>query len=92
MDLQTTLDRAMLKGAVARQITCKVSGELLDVRTAVEVTVKFPSGNVSTLVLKGTEWDAMADRFTANVGDKFTSVTVLDGRKLYGRQRASQAC
>lgn len=88
MDLQTKVNRELLKFAVSHAITCPVSGKVLDVRRAVLLTVTFPSGNVSQVCMSADEWSSVEGKFREGMdAGKYSGLAVLDGRELYRRTR-----
>lgn len=67
-DLETRVKREVLRAAVARQITCPITGEVLDVRTA--VMVENSAGTATLGVVSATAWEeigAAVLRADANV-------------------------
>lgn len=85
MDAETTLGRAVVKGAVQTAIFCQATGVVLDMRRA--VVVEDPGRG--TMVVTGQVWD---DRIKAafEADERHTRCTVYDGRKLF-KSRATRA-
>lgn len=78
MDLETTLNRNLLRDAVRRQITCPLTGVVLDVRTSVLIDAT-DSGKGMAVV------DAEAFDHTAGTHvDVPADAEILDGRELFG--------
>lgn len=83
--LELRANRSLLKYAVQKQITCPRTGQVLDVRTAVAVTVKNSKGGESTFAMVGTEWDKIANHIQHLAVEQKCTVEVLDGRELFRR-------
>ena len=87
MDMETIPGRAVLKGAVQRQLFCQVTQQVLDVKRAVACEIYFPSGNVATIVVTADAWPQIKDGFPEMVADgTATKVEIYDGRELFGRK------
>lgn len=80
-DREKFLNREVLQHGVMRQIVCKFSGELLDVRTAVMVTT-VQGDNRSAWVLVGEVWDEVEPALRAKAAKLGMEVEVIDGRTL----------
>jgi hypothetical protein len=86
MDLETKVNREILRAAVAKTIMCQVSGHVLDVKSAVLAEIKFLSGNVTNVVVTGHEWtEDLKNKLSALPG--VVTLTVYDGRELYARKK-----
>lgn len=83
--LELRVKRELLKFEVQKQITCPRTGDVLDVRTAVAVTVKNAQGGESTFAMVGTEWDKIANHIQHLAVEQKCTVEVLDGRELFKR-------
>lgn len=81
MDLTGMGARVMLRGAVARAITCEFTGAILDARSAVLVDVWGPLGSHSTYVTTGEHFDSVRDSLL-NLGSSGYEVSIIDGREL----------
>lgn len=84
MDLLGMGARVMLRGAVAREITCQFTGAVLDERTAVLVDVWGPSGSHSTYVTTAEHFDTVRASLL-NLGNDGYEVSIIDGRELNRR-------
>ncbi len=93
MDSIDIADRATLRGYVAMQITCQVTGVVLDVARTVAAEIHLMSGNVKLVVVTADHWDAAsAPQLDAVRAHRFVDyVKVLDGRDLFGRKKAGKA-
>lgn len=88
LDHDTAADRVALRAAVQHQITDNETGTVLDVRTAVLVSVTPPGGRRVMEVIDGPRWDTIADTWTAIAAEKNIALEVSDGRQLFaGDQR-----
>ncbi len=83
LDHQTAGDRIALKAAVQRQITDNETGVVLDVRTAVLVTVTPPTGRAVMEVFDGPRWDTLAEPWARIAAAKHITLEVIDGRQVY---------
>lgn len=84
MDLLGMGARVMLRGAVAREITCQFTGAVLDARTAVLIDVWSPHGSHTTYVTTGEHFDSVRDSLL-NLGSSGYEVSIIDGRELNRR-------
>jgi hypothetical protein len=89
--LVKTMERGLLKGAVVQQIFCPYTGDILDIRRSVLVTVESPSGDIlRSTVMTAKHWDESKDKFMSSfkklLDEKKVVVNVLDGRDLNKRQ------
>ena len=80
-------NRALLKGAVQNQMFCKQTNVCLDVRTAVEVTLKRDGTVLACEVWDGSHFDKRKAELTAACAAKGVTLEVLDGRELFGRRK-----
>ncbi|MFD6636747.1 hypothetical protein ACFWDN_13100 [Micromonospora chalcea] len=73
-----------LRMMVSQRIFCAATEQVLDVRTAVAVTMRRESdGAASTWVMVGEEWDKRADTIRGIVAkEDGMTVEVIDGRAL----------
>lgn len=79
--LTRAVQRALLQGMVSSHITCHLSGAVLDIKSAVMVTIKGPNVTRSAVYV-GTEYDRhIASKLPAMRAKGFT-VEVIDGREL----------
>lgn len=85
-DVDTVVNREALRYAVQRQITCPQSGRLLDVRTAVLVELTGPDGKTVSAAYDARWWDEVRERVEVDLAGKGFTVTVHDGRTLFGRK------
>jgi hypothetical protein len=85
LDHETAGDRIALKAAVSKQMTDNETGTLLDVRTAVLITLTPPAdrGRAVMEVFDGPRWDTVADTFATACAQRGIALEVIDGRKLY---------
>lgn len=92
MEMERTVDREILRYAVARQITCQISGRVLDVKNTVAAEVKFRSGNVNTIVVDASQWEHVAPGLRSlRTDERVESVTIYDGRALFGSREVKIA-
>jgi hypothetical protein len=89
-DLEGTVNREFLRGLVQKQMFCPETGSVLDVRSAVAFEVTHTESGRCAL-LHVTTADAYDEVFAERAAscaelDGFT-VTVYDGRILFGRKR-----
>lgn len=83
VDDKILTQRALLRGAVAREIFCARSQAVLDVRTSVLVTITHNSGSSTDFALLGSEWDKIKDNTALLVQKgRLRSFTVIDGRVI----------
>lgn len=86
-DPDVAVNRVALRYAVQHQIFCKVSGKILDVRTAVLVTVTTGHDGPGIVVLDGTVWAKVEPDFRAKAAHLGAALEVIDGRELHGSNR-----
>jgi hypothetical protein len=79
---ELAIDREVLRAAVMRSITCGRTGRVLDVRTAVLITVTMPDGRVGTEVLDGAAYDAVADVLGDACRARGATLELIDGRVI----------
>jgi len=79
-EIERKTNRALLEGAVSREIFCYVTNEVLDARSAVAFTVRTTSGYESQKVVRAEVFEETRRRLEA-VG--YTVEDILDGRELY---------
>ena len=84
-DRDAFIDREALRHAVSHRIFCERTGAVLDVRTAVLVTV-IKGEKRGAMVLTGTAWDAIAERMEALADQAGATVEVIDGRHFSRRR------
>ncbi len=77
------LNRETLKAAVMRQITCKYTGVVLDMRTAVQVTVRRDGRAIVIDTMSPDHFDTIIDNLKAGLESKNLEMEVIDGRELY---------
>lgn len=85
--LEEKVAKETLRYHVARQMTCQITGRVLDVKTSILVEVEMKSGNrVSQVYHEDHDVNTMIEnlRTLANVKD----ITVTDGRTLFARKAA----
>lgn len=81
IDNDTLVNRAVLRGAIARQIFCEKSGQILDIRTSVLVTITHQSGNTKAMALIGSEWDKIsANAEVLKTKGIIKNIEIIDGR------------
>lgn len=85
-DVDTVVNREALRYAVQRQITCPQSGRLLDVRTAVLVELTGPDGKTVSAAYDAEWVDEAMPAIRRACAIKDYTVTVHDGRTLFGRK------
>lgn len=88
-DMETALNREVLKAAVMRQIMCRRSGAVLDVRSAVYFKVEL-RGRSAAEVIDGAMWDAIADKITTSCEAQGAAIEVIDGREINARHRSGR--
>lgn len=70
-----------LRAAVQRQILCQTTGAVLDVRTAVYVSITDPASEArSALAVTGEAWDRAREQVLSVATDRGWTVEVTDGR------------
>lgn len=89
MDMENIVNKETLKGAVMRQITCEISGRVLDVRTAIHVEVTMKNGRILTTTVHSDEEEELNRRIN-RIKDlpNVAGIKAYDGRDLFGRKRA----
>ena len=85
--LDKIADREILRGEVARQITCPRTGLVLDWRRAVLVTAAKDGVMPVSTALDATAWDDAEQEIRGRLEALGRTVTVIDGREL---QRATR--
>lgn len=81
------VDRATLLYAVQRKIFCAVSGIVLDVRTAVLVTITTPNGATASEAYAPDVWTGpTGDAIRGVAAARNWTVEVIDGRVVNGRK------
>ncbi|MEU7570308.1 hypothetical protein [Micromonospora sp. NPDC049240] len=75
------VNRETLRYAVSRAITCRASGRILDVRTAVYAAIKH-GGETSAVVIDGEVWDRIRADLEVLALSKGAELEIIDGRKL----------
>ena len=86
--LEREMNRQLVKYAVQRQMFCQsrgCGGSILDMRRAVLVTVKEPSGNEQSVILCGSCWDGSKARVAEIAAEKSATLEALDGRELFAK-------
>lgn len=83
-DRDAAIDREVLEHAVIRTIFCTATGEVLDKRTAVMITITTSGGESGATVITGKHWDTVKDTVIASCLKKNATLEVLDGRVLFG--------
>lgn len=82
--IERRLLRAMLTGVVAQHITCHISGEVLDRKSAVSVKLTGPkSGVTRSAVYCATVFDRDISPKLPAIREKGFTVEVIDGRELW---------
>lgn len=77
-DVDTAIRKETLRAAVMRKIMCDVTGEVLDVRTAVYIGTSGQS-----FVIPGTLWDSHETPLREGIAAQGWEITdVIDGRAL----------
>lgn len=88
---QVYVNQQVLKYAVQRQIFCQATGQVLDQRRAVLVTLTNTSTTPPahrSVILTATAYDKRKDSFLAAVKERpAIKLEVLDGRELFKRNR-----
>lgn len=84
-DLTRELQRQSLRHSVGHTIFCPVTGDVLDVSNAVEVSVYNDGALASVMVVSAPVWDARRDTVVGGVHRLFPDARfeVLDGRELF---------
>lgn len=77
-----TVNRELLKFAVQRNIFCRISGEVLDIRTAVLITGTKDGANVVNLCVTGEVFDNGRDDMIATATENGVTLEIIDGRAL----------
>jgi hypothetical protein len=81
-DPDSIVNRAVLLAAVQRAITCGISGNVLDIRTAVYYRVVAPSGQSGSNVVTGAVWDEISENTRYMCNARNIALEVIDGRML----------
>lgn len=81
MDIERIANRALLKGAIQQSITCKISGAVLDMKTAVLLTITGPLGTKESAVYDGSVFDEKMSHVVA-LREKGFTIDIIDGRTL----------
>lgn len=81
-DVDKIIDREALLFAVQRQITCKRSGKVLDVRDAVLLTLVGANGKRAAECFAPEVWDKVDVNLRARAAEVGATIEVIDGRKL----------
>jgi hypothetical protein len=91
--LRRTVERNSLRYSVSREIFCPVTGEVLDVRRAVEVTVLLDGKVAAVMVMAASAWDDREESARAALARSYpmAEVEVLDGRVLFGHPATGDA-
>ncbi len=79
--IEHEVNRQVLLYGVQRQIMCQHTGKILDVRTAVMVTIKTPAQTVVDVMDPG-HYDTIADAVAKVCEAKGYTLEVVDGRQL----------
>lgn len=84
MDMASVVNKETLKYAVQRQIQCRRSGKILDIRKAVLLSVRNPtSGASATEVFDSAWWDGPEGlRLWSDCMNSGVEFEIIDGRKL----------
>ncbi len=85
--VQRAVNREILRAAVMRQITCPRSGQVLDVRRAVLVTVSRGEQTVAMQVLDAAAYDEIAEQLRQHCEGNALRLELLDGRELHRRPK-----
>ena len=88
--LRLHLERQLVRAAVGRAIFCPHSGELLDCRRAILMTITLGDESI-TSVMADAFWDLRAAAVTREVEARGGTVEVLDGRQLFARRPGRSA-
>lgn len=82
------IQRQALRYAVQRAIFCPVTGEVLDMRRAVDVTVRRNGAIATTMVMAAHAWDTQGPAAMSAVSEAFPDATweILDGRELWSKR------
>lgn len=78
-------NRSSLLAGVQHQMFCRASSAVLDVRTAVLVTLVGPDGARGASVYTGTAWDTLSTRLRPAAEELGVTVEVIDGREFTAR-------
>jgi len=89
LDHDVAVARAELRYAVSRQMFDNESGALLDVRSAVLIHVRTPSGKSVMEVYDARRWDAQGADVSARCAGADIDLRVVDGRELFGGRPAA---
>lgn len=87
LDMDTAVNREILKAAVMRQIMCPRSRVVLDIRSAVYFAVKTRAGKTASEVVDGKVWDDVKGPLTATCAEQDITLEVIDGRVVNGKRK-----
>jgi hypothetical protein len=85
-DRDAFINLEALRHAVSRHMFCQWTSVILDVRTAVLVTLAKGDDRASWVVT-GTAWDAVTKGFTQAATKNDMTVEAIDGRQLHARSK-----
>lgn len=89
--LQIFANKELLKFAVQTAITCPRCRTILDVRTAVSITVNVPDKRTREYIACGKCYDEVKHALADTVLSLSGSIEAIDGRVLHGRKRTVKA-
>lgn len=95
MNLEDKINREILRHAVGKQIKCLMSGKVLDVKSALMITLGMPSGRTAMQVY---DMDEIGDHVENVILPHLRSLAsqgkltfeVLDGRELFGHKKVTK--
>lgn len=84
-----TIERQYFAHAVGRQLTCPLTGAILDARHAVEITVRDGSERIlAVMVVTASAWDDHAAAMYERASAARYTLEIVDGRELFGSDHA----
>lgn len=81
------VDKQLLTYAVQKAIFCAHTGQVLDIRHAVLLTLTLPGGGQRSVVMTAAAWDDIGPALRERAAAAGAQVEVRDGRALFASKR-----
>jgi hypothetical protein len=87
VEQEAAINHQTLLAAVQTAMFCQLTGAILDVRTAVLITVKRGEGVSTAVIETGAAYDEAGKAHVATVRERFPNATIeiIDGREFTSR-------
>lgn len=91
MDMDTKVDREILRHAVSRKMFCDVTKDILDVTKTIGLEVTYRSGTSSWFLVTAAKWPEVEGNVESiEAMASVASVKIYNGPQLFGRKKVTK--